>query len=114
MSQQNQNERKEGKISRVQAILALNRALWGEVFPKLRAARIHWDNTKLNLHFYCDGKISENDQESIESIATEVIANFPNHQLKVEVLSLKYPNRIPEIGELVYLRKEKKGCPYEK
>lgn len=106
MSQQNPNRQKEEKINRVQAILALNRALWGEVFPKLRAARINWNSAKLNLHFYCDGSISKNDQESIESIASEVIANFPNYQLEIEVLSLEYPKKIPEIGELVYLRKE--------
>ena len=109
MSRQNQNNY---KIDRVSAILSLNGALIGEVFPQLRAAKIQWDEEKVSLLFYCDGEISEDDRESLECVATEVIAEFPDHTLEVNITRCDYPARIPQSDTsniaLVYRRKEKK------
>ena len=94
------------KIDRLDAIVYLNRALWGEVFPSLRSASIGWDENKIILYFYHDGEISEDDHESLECVATEVIACFPYHGLDVNIERCDYPKRVPQIGELVYYRKE--------
>lgn len=112
MSQHNQNDYNY-KIDRTSAILSLNRALWGEVFPELRAARIRWDNEKVSLFFYCDGEISDDDRESLECVGTEVLAEFPDHDLEVNILRCDYPKPIPQNDAsnmtLVYLRKEKEA-----
>lgn len=84
----------------------MKRALWGEVSPALRAARIKWDNETIHTLFYYDGEISEEDHESAECIATEVIADYSKHQLKVDILRWDYPKPIPQVGELVYYRRE--------
>lgn len=110
MSPQNQNN--NNKIDRVSAILSLNRALLGEVFPQLRAAKIQWDEEKVNLFFYYDGEISEDDRESLECVATEVISDFPDHGLEVEIVRCDYPARVLQSDAaniaLVYRRKEEK------
>ena len=88
-------------------LLALMRALWGEVSPALRAAFIKWDNRTVYLFFFYDGEISDEDNDSAECAATEVIASFPEHKLEVEIKRLDYPNLLPNgIGELVYKRRE--------
>lgn len=111
MSQQDQNNYNY-KIDRISAILSLNGALIGEVFSQLRVAKIQWDNEKVSLLFYYDGEISEDDRESLECIATEVISDFPDHALEVNITRCDYPARIPQSEAsniaLVYRRKEKK------
>lgn len=84
----------------------MNRALWGEVSPVLRAARIKWDNQTVHLFFYYDGEISEQDNESAECVATEFIACYPEYELEVNILRWDYPKQIPNEGELIYLRRE--------
>ncbi|MDN3506836.1 MAG: hypothetical protein P0S96_06370 [Simkaniaceae bacterium] len=86
------------------------RALWGEVSSALRCASIKEELGKIKLFFYYDGKISEEDHESAECVATEVIAGFPDHQLETHVERLDSSQQLPldEIGQLVYLRRENK------
>ena len=108
MSQQDQNERNY-KIDRAKAILSMNRALWGAVSPALRAAKIAWDKDSIHLYFYYDGEISEEDWESSECVATEVISDFPDHKLEIDILRWDYPKPIPQEGlETVYHRREPK------
>ncbi len=109
MSQENQKGNKYYKIDHANAILSMNRALLGEVSPALRAAKIAWDEDVVHLYFYYDGKISEEDHESAECVATEVIADFPEHELEIDILRWDYPKRIPQEGlDTVYHRREKK------
>jgi hypothetical protein len=97
---------KKYPIDRVKAILEMNRALWGEVSPALRAARIDWNEQTIHLFFYYDGEISEEDHESAECVATEVIASYPEYELQIDVLRWDYPQPVPASGELVYCRRE--------
>ena|SRR5579871_3113997 len=111
LSQQDQNDYNH-KIDRANAILSLNRALLDAVFPQLRAAKIQWDNKKVHLFFYYDGEISEDDHESLECVATEVISDFPSLALEIDITRCDYPTRIPQSDAsniaFVYSRKEKK------
>jgi len=107
LSQQDPKNDKYYKIDRVSAILSLNRALWGEVAPTLRAAKIKWNEKTVHLYFYYDGEISEEDHESAECVATEVIADFPEHKLEIDILRWDYPKPVPQEGlETVYYRRE--------
>ena len=64
----------------------------------------------MSLHFYYDEEISEDDRESLECIATEVISDFPDHALEVNITRCDYPVRIPQSDALnialVYRRKK--------
>ena len=107
LSQQSPRNNKDYPLDRIGAILSMNRALWGEVSPVLRAARIKWDEKQVHLFFYYDGEISEEDRESAECVATEVIADFPELQLEIDILRWDYPKPLPQNeGELVYKRRE--------
>ena len=107
MSQQSQKNKRYDPIDRVGAILSMNRALWVEVSPLLRAALISWNDEEIHLFFYYDGEISEKDNESAECAATEVIAGYPEYALEIDILRWDTPKPIPQTGELVYYRREK-------
>jgi len=85
----------------------MNRALWVEVSPLLRAALISWNDEEIHLFFYYDGEISEEDNDSAECAATEVIAGYPEYALEIDILRWDAPKPIPQTGELVYHRREK-------
>ncbi len=106
MFQHDPNKNKSYKLDRVGAILSLNTALLVEVSPALRSAQIKWDQELIHLFFYYDGEVSEEDHESAERVATEVIASYPEHQLEIDILRWDYPKPIPKVGELVYYRRE--------
>ncbi len=91
----------------VDIILASFFGLIGEVSPALRSLCIDWDNRCIFLYFYYDGNISEEDHESAECIATDIIANFSTHILEIKIIRLDYPSSpIPESGILIYQRCE--------
>lgn len=97
-------------IDYLNMMFLMNRALWGEVSLALRAVSIKWDQEEIHLFFYYDGEISENDHESAECVGTEIISDFPEHHLEMDIIQLDYPKPIPYEGVLVYLRREKKCC----
>lgn len=106
LSQQDQNN-KDHPMTCAKAILSMNRALIVEASPTLRAALISWNDEEIHLFFYYDGEISEEDNESAECAATEVIAGYPEYALEIDILRWDAPKPIPQTGELVYHRREK-------
>ena len=77
----------------------------------LRSASIKWDDHCVYVYFFYDGPISEENEESAQCAATEVIACFSEHQLEVNIQRLDYPHPLPQdVGELVYRRREAKPC----
>ncbi len=66
-----------GKLEFRQCVLlSVQRALLGEVPPALRGVTLGWDDSLIYLRCYFDGPISEEDHESMELVATEVMADF--------------------------------------
>lgn len=89
--------------------LSVMRALWGEVFPQLRAVVCRIEGPKeFAIEFFVDGVVTDEMVESLSCVETEVIADFPDDfQIGHKVVRLDVPERIPEgNGLLVYLRKE--------
>ena len=87
--------------------LALQVALLGEVFPTLRGVGFTLENAKVQLLFFHDGAISEEDYESASCIETELMASLPRSANVVsEVIRVDSPNLIPDRGRWVYRRRE--------
>ncbi len=97
------------KDLRNDVFLSVARALWGEVFPGLRAVTgaIASDHS-FTIAFYVHGQIADDDEESISFVVTEVIADFqPNFEISHVVTRLDSPAKVPaEDGFLIYMRKE--------
>lgn len=99
-------QEKEDKLNRVRAILSMNRAMWGEISPTLRAIQISWNTEKIYIFYYYDGEIADEDRFSAECISTEMMAGYPDYELEENIIQWNYPKPIPDNGELVYMRRE--------
>lgn len=95
--------------------LSIQRALCSNVFPNLRAVSANVLGNLIEVFFYCQGEISEEEREYCEVVITEIIADVPfpdpNDPLQPEfntpIIRLDFPNIIPLNGFWVYYRYEK-------
>jgi len=84
------------------------RALLGEIPFSLRKFTFEDKNSTIIIRAYFDGEISEDDEESMQCVGTEIIADFHHtHKIRVETIRYDVPlplNNVPGIA--VYQRKE--------
>jgi hypothetical protein len=87
--------------------LILQVGLLGEVFPALRGVGFTLENERVELVFYHDGALSEEDRESAACIETEVLAGLPKSVVVVsQVIRVDTPKSMPDPGRWVYRRRE--------
>jgi hypothetical protein len=99
----NQSESLRKKI-----LLSLQRALLGEISPFLRGVTCSWDDSQICILCIFDGQVSDDDQESMEGVETEVMADFPEISVNLNSVRLDYPEPLnPQfLTDWVYRRKE--------
>lgn len=87
---------------------SLQRALLGNVTPNVRAVIANLENKNINLYFYYDGVISDDDEETASVVETEVIADFDqDFSINKNLQRIDFPQEITGAdGVLVYLRDE--------
>ena len=88
--------------------LSIQRALLGNITHNIRAIVAELKHNDIQLFFYYDGKIQEDDEETASEIGTEVIADFSDdYNLDVNISRIDYPQPINHANGLyVYFRKE--------
>ncbi|WP_312244767.1 hypothetical protein [Stutzerimonas nitrititolerans] len=89
------------------AKLSLQRALLGFVSGKVRAVVFSLEESSLDIRFYVDGDISENDVELSSCVEAEVIADYsPEYEVAAKCLRIDYPALIEDCGVWVFQRQE--------
>ncbi|MDY4299725.1 hypothetical protein SO486_06925 [Pseudomonas salmasensis] len=89
------------------ARLNIQRALLGEVSGKLRAVVFSVSGLNLNIKFYFDGEIGDDDFESASCVETEVLADYEGDwTVLVKCLRLDAPEPILDQGVWVFRRRE--------
>jgi hypothetical protein len=64
----------------------------------------------IDICFYFDGPISQEDKESASCVETEVLADYdPGYRVTVRCIRLDSPSPIDDDGVWVYLRRERKA-----
>lgn len=93
---------------RISVLLTMQGALLGEIGSTVRGVACSWDEKTISIQTIFDGEISEEDQESMEFVVTEVMASFPEHQVDLSCIRLDSPAKITLDASmtLVYERKE--------
>lgn len=92
--------------------LSLQRALLGNVSPKLRAVCTHTYGVLVQAIFYYDGEISEDEKELVESVIDQIISDFHIDEsgndmtFNFPIIRLDYPEKPALEGEWVYYRYE--------
>lgn len=87
-------------------LLAIWKALLGQITPNMRAIYIDWDEEVIRLYFFFDGDITEEEREDISCIETEVISQIPDSMYELHCIRLDCPKPIVCSGSCVYKRKE--------
>ncbi|KTB69313.1 hypothetical protein AO068_25795 [Pseudomonas sp. ICMP 3272] len=91
----------------VTARLNIQRALLGEVSRNLRAVIFSVSGLFLNIRFYFDGEIDDDNFESASCVETEVLADYEdNWTVSVECLRLDASDPILDQGVWVFKRRE--------
>ncbi|WP_045854290.1 hypothetical protein [Raoultella terrigena] len=88
--------------------LSLQRALLGNVTPNISAVSVELVDNRISIFFYFDGEVSDEDEELVSVVETEVMADF-DESFDVEAIIHRLDSLDPiknANGCLVYLRKE--------
>jgi hypothetical protein len=93
---------------RATLLLTMQSALLREITPNIRGITCGWDESKIMINFYFDGEFTEEEQESMECVATEVIASIPKLKIDIECKRIDFPETLTtyKLSDWVYLRKE--------
>jgi hypothetical protein len=95
ISQEKLKSNKSELELRIRVLLSLQRALLGEIPPSLRGVTVGWDSSEIIIHCFFDGEISEDDHESMEVVATEVLASFhQTHKVFVKCFRKDAPENL--------------------
>ncbi|QIB08189.1 hypothetical protein GZ982_26825 [Pseudomonas fluorescens] len=91
----------------VMARLSVQRALLGEVSKTLRAVILSVADQALDIRFYFDGEIEEDDIESVSCVETEILADYDeSFKVVVRCVRLDAPEPIADDGIWVFRRRE--------
>lgn len=92
-------------------LLACQVALLGEVSSYVRAIAVGWTSSDICLRAIVHGPVNDDDLDSMECVASEVIAAFPAYKISVETIRVDMPEslRLNELTAWVYMRKEDKN-----
>lgn len=94
-------------VDRTFVLLSLQRALLGEVFPALRAVTVEWSPSAVKFFAYVDGRVTEEDAESVSCVATSVAADlWSGVDFDYEIVRVDARHRIEDTRAYVYSRRE--------
>lgn len=93
---------------RVAVLLTMQAALLGAIGPDVRKISCRWNASEVKVRAVFDGPISEDDAEFMSVVETEMMANFPNHDISLVCERHDAPQPIPRCDDerAVFARQE--------
>lgn len=97
-------------MNNLEILCSIQRALIGHVTSNLRAAYVSINRNIFYLTFYYDNPASDEEEELSSLVHTEFVSDFPapDFQTDFAIYTFPYPKIIPDNGQCVYKRFEKK------
>jgi hypothetical protein len=88
-------------------LLSVQRALLGEVSPRLRGASANFSGQSIRIDLYFDGEIAPDDEESVSDVEGEIAADLPpDTVLRVKASRIDVPRELPAAMSWAYRRRE--------
>jgi len=89
-------------------LIAVQRALWGMIYPSIRSIAVGFDGLeKLKIIFYLDREPNEDDYETISDVAGEVCADINFIEVEETCIFSNEPfSKLDNLETWVYMRKE--------
>ncbi|QDP01562.1 hypothetical protein [Thalassotalea sp. PS06] len=95
------------KNLRAPVLLSIQRALLGAITENVRAITCGWDESTIHLKCIYYGEPSEEELDDLSCVETEVISDFPEHEVEAKPLVLENGQSINSeiLSVWVYRRK---------
>jgi hypothetical protein len=93
---------------RIKILLSIQRALWGMIYPSIRAIAVGYEGIKkLKVIYYLDREPTEDDYENISDVVGEMCSdiNFIEVEEKC-IFTLEPISKLDNLESWVYIRKE--------
>lgn len=93
---------------RKDVLISIQRALWGMIYPEIRAIAVGYDGIeKLKVIYYLDREPIEDDYENINEVTAEVCSDINFTEVEVLCVYTKEPFiKLDNLISWVYMRKE--------
>ena len=87
---------------------SVNRALWGEISPRVRSVQYEIGPRQIRLRFFFDGPPNAADLDSMGCVGAEVAADFPGRSVNEEAIATEATADLPRGDDwhVAYARKE--------
>lgn len=98
----------EGIELRREVLISIQRALWGMIYPEIRAIAVGYEGTKkLKVIYYMDREPNEDDYENISEVTTEICADIDFQEVEELCIYTDEPfSKLDNLVSWVYMRKE--------
>lgn len=93
---------------RREVLISIQRALWGMIYPEIRAIAVGFEGVKkLKVIYYLEREPNENDYENIKEVTSEVLADIEFNEVEELCIFTKEPiSKLNNLKSWVYIRQE--------
>jgi hypothetical protein len=93
---------------RIEVLVSIQRALWGMIYPEIRAIAVGWEGLKkLKVIYYLDREPKEEDFENISEVTGEVCGDINFSEVEEKCIFTKLnTNQLDNLKSWVYIRWE--------
>jgi hypothetical protein len=93
---------------RIKILLSIQRALWGMIYPSIRAIAVGYEGIKkLKVIYYLDREPTEDDYENISDVVGEMCSDINFIEVEEKCISTLEPiSKLDNLESWVYIRKE--------
>ena len=93
---------------RREVLISIQRALWGMIYPSIRAIAVGFEGTQtLKVIYYLDREPNEDDYENISDVTGEVCADINFTEVVELCIFTQAPfSSLDNLNSWVYMRKE--------
>ncbi|HOY96206.1 MAG TPA: hypothetical protein PK509_10730 [Catalimonadaceae bacterium] len=95
-------------VLRRDVLLSIQRALWGMIYPSIRAISVGFEGTKkLKVIYYLDREPNDDDYENLSDVTGEVCSDIAFKEVEeICKFSLEPFSKLDNLESWVYIRKE--------
>jgi archaellum component FlaF (FlaF/FlaG flagellin family) len=92
----------------IRLLLSMQVALLNKITSNIRGITCSCSNNKITIRCYFEGEITEENEDLMDCVEAEVIADFSEYAIDLQCITVSMPESLAQyrLSAWVYLRKE--------